>query len=114
MKFREKEIDKVKIFEIYDNFFQDTGIAKFQESIMAALNNSDKVFIIDLGGVEHINSMGLAVLIRAYTSTKKAGADMVFTSLTLKVKEMLFITRIDTLFTIYDTTEEAVVKLKKT
>jgi len=108
MKFREREIDKLKIFEIYDNFFQDTGIAEFQKSIMAALNNGNKVFVIDLGGVEHINSIGLAALVRAYTSTKKAGADMILTSLTLKVKEMLSITRIDTLFTIYNTTEEAV------
>lgn len=112
MKFREKEIDKLKIFEIYDNFYQETGLAEFQESIMAALKNSSKVFIMDLGEIEYINSIGLAALIRAYTSTKKAGADMVLTSLTLKVKEMLSITRIDTLFTIYNTTEEAVLKLR--
>ena len=114
MKFREKKIDKVKIFEIYDNFFRDTGISELQESIMAALNNGSKKFIMDLSRVEYINSIGLAALIRAYTSTKKAGADLLFTSLSLKVKEMLYITRIDTLFTIYDTTEEAVAKLKKT
>lgn len=108
MKFRVKEKNKVIIFEIYDNFFKETGIAEFQESIMTALKNDKKVFIIDLGEVEHINSIGIATLIRAYSSTKKAGADMVLASLPLKVKEMLSITRVDTLFAVYDTTEEAV------
>jgi len=108
MKFRVKEINKVIVFEIYDNFLQDTGITEFQDAIMTSLKNSKKVFVIDLGGVEHINSMGLAVLIRAYTSIKKAGGDMILASLHLKVKEMLYITRIDTLFVIYDTIEEAV------
>lgn len=108
MRFRTIEKSEVLVYEISDNFFRDDGINEFQKSIMNALGENIKVFVIDLGEVDHINSIGLAVLIRAYTSTKKAGAEMILTSLNLKVKEMLSITRIDSLFKIYDTSEEAV------
>lgn len=75
---------------------------------MNALGENKKVFVIDLGEVNHINSIGLAVLVRAYTSTKKAGAEMRLTSINLKVKEMLSFTRIDSLFKTYGISEEAV------
>ena len=108
MKFSIREKEEVIVYEISDNFFSDTGINEFQDSIMNALRDDKKLFVIDLGGVDHINSIGLAVLIRAYTSTKKADAEMILASLNLKVKEMLSMTRIDSLFKIYETTEEAV------
>ena len=108
MKFKVKDKIKIIVIEVYDKFIGGPGISGFQDTIVEALNNRKKRIIIDLSGVKYINSIAIGVLIRALTTARNAGGDLVLAALPYKVKGVLSITRLDSVFKIFDNVEEAV------
>lgn len=62
---------------------------------------------VDLGGVEFMDSSGLAVLISGLRRTKEHDGALVLISPTASVKRVLSITGLDKVFEIYDSVEKA-------
>lgn len=90
-----------------NNFTGGPGSSDFQDYIVEVLNHRKRIIIIDLSRVKHINSIGIGILIRALTTTRNTGCDLVLASLPYNVKGILSITRLDSIFQIYNTVEEA-------
>lgn len=65
--------------------------------------------VVDLKGVEHIDSTGIGVLAGLLTSAKRQGADIKLASPSQRAKDLLHRTRLDTVFKVYETDAEAVV-----
>jgi len=63
--------------------------------------------ILDLGEVDYIDSAGLATLVASYTSARKAGGELKLLRLTKLVNSLMQITRLSTVFEIYDTVDDA-------
>jgi len=64
--------------------------------------------ILDLGQVTYIDSVGLSTLIAGYTSARNAGGNMKLLHLPPGVHQLLQITRLSTVFEIYDDRTKAV------
>lgn len=62
---------------------------------------------VDLGGVEFMDSSGLAVLISGLRRTREHDGALVLISPTASVKRVLTITGLDRVFDIYDSVEKA-------
>ncbi|PYV00935.1 MAG: anti-sigma factor antagonist, partial [Acidobacteria bacterium] len=60
-----------------------------------------------LEGVSYIDSSGLSTLVACYTSARKRGGDLKLTHLTTRVRDLMQITRLSTVFETYNTVEEA-------
>jgi anti-sigma B factor antagonist len=63
--------------------------------------------ILNLEGVDYIDSVGLSTLVSSYTSARKQGGDVKLLHLTKRVHDLLQITRLSTVFEIYDSLEAA-------
>jgi anti-sigma B factor antagonist len=63
--------------------------------------------ILNLEEVNYIDSVGLSTLVASYTSARKQGGDLKLLHLTKRVHDLLQITRLSTVFEIYDSLEEA-------
>lgn len=63
--------------------------------------------IVDLAEVNYIDSAGLATLVSLYTSARRQGGDVKLLRLTNRVRGLLQITRLSTVFEIYDDLEAA-------
>ena len=108
MKYKVKDKIKILVIEIYDKFVGGPNTSAFHEEIMEALLYRKKKIIIDLSNVKYINSVAIGILIRALTTTRNAGSDLVLASLPLNVKWILAVTKLDSIFKIYDDVEEAI------
>jgi anti-sigma B factor antagonist len=75
-------------------------------------NNMNK-FIIHLGNIEYMNSSGLNVTVNILTKARNAGGEVVVSNVSKKIQELFIITKLNTLFTICDTIEEAEKYLNK-
>ena len=64
--------------------------------------------VLDLGEVGYIDSAGLGTLVAGYTSARNGGADMKLANLTKKLKDQMHITKLVTVFDVYDSVEDAV------
>ena len=78
------------------------------DAMIAAQNNK---IVFDLGRLKYINSSGLTVLINALTKARKSGGEAMIANVSKKVNELLVITKLNTVFTVTDTIEEALKKI---
>lgn len=63
--------------------------------------------IFDLSKVELMNSSGLGILIGALTTTREADGNIVLANLTDRIKNLLTITKLNSVFEVFDTHDQA-------
>jgi len=64
--------------------------------------------VLDLADVSYIDSAGLGTLVAGYTSARSQGAGMKLANLTKKFDEQLHITKLVTVFEVYNSVADAV------
>lgn len=78
-----------------------------------ALISSEARIVLNLSEVTYIDSGGLGTLVSLYTSARNAGAAIKLANLTRRVGDLLQVTKLLTVFDVYETEEEAVQSLRK-
>jgi anti-sigma B factor antagonist len=63
--------------------------------------------ILNLHNLKYLNSSGLNVLIQILTKTRNAGGEVVVCCLSEKVKQLFLITKLNSVFKVCSSTEEA-------
>jgi anti-sigma B factor antagonist len=68
--------------------------------------------LLNLAGVKYIDSSGIGELIANYTTVGRAGGQLKLLNLTEKVQDLLVITKLLTVFDVYDNEAEALGSFK--
>ncbi len=68
-------------------------------------------FVFDLSEVKYLNSTGLNILINVLTKARKNGGELVIAGISKKVNELLLITKLNTVFIVTNTVDEALERL---
>lgn len=71
------------------------------------LDTNKNKLVIDLSELKYMNSSGLNVLIQLLTKARTKGGESVIYNVSKKVNELLVITKLNTLFKVAHTKEEA-------
>jgi len=80
---------------------------EFQQSLLALMDRKPERIVVDLAGVEYMDSSGVASLVKLLSRSRKAGAQLSLVGLGERVRSIFEITRLDTVFDIFATIEEA-------
>jgi anti-sigma B factor antagonist len=67
--------------------------------------------VLNLSGVTYIDSGGLGTLVGVYSSARAAGADIKLTGLGQRLHDVLQITKLATVFEVFDSEQEALAAL---
>jgi anti-sigma B factor antagonist len=81
---------------------------QLRNRIKDILNRGKTRLILDLAEVSYIDSAGLGTLVAGFTSAQSQGASMKLANLTRKFHEQLHITKLVTVFEVYDTVDDAI------
>ena len=77
------------------------GSALLRKTIRALLEEERNLLLLNLGDVDYIDSSGIGELVSAYTAVKNRGGDMKLLNLTKKVRDLLQITKLFTVFEVF-------------
>jgi anti-sigma B factor antagonist len=77
------------------------------------LLEKSRQIVLDLGDVTHIDSGGLGTLVSLYASARKVGGDIKLAHIGNHTRELLQITRLVTLFEVFDTVEDAMASFER-
>jgi len=102
-------------------YWEDIAIIKVEGKLVGGLENSEKChdcfgetlrsgtknIIIDLGDAPWANSQGIGMLIGAYTGARNANAQLVLAGVSSRIRDVLDVTKLSLLFTIFGTVDEA-------
>lgn len=86
--------------------------AALREEIKKVLGSSKKI-VLNLSGVNYIDSSGLGTLVGAYSSARSAGADIKLCGLGQRLRDVLQITKLVTVFEVYDSEAQAVAAFQR-
>ena len=73
----------------------------------------NKRIILNLGEITYIDSGGLGTLVALYTSATQSGATIKLANLTKRVGDLLQVTKLLTVFEVYDSEEKALEAFRK-
>lgn len=81
-----------------------------QQSLQEAIGrlSGKGAVVVDLSGVTYMDSSGVATLVRGLQLSRKKGVGLVLCSLQERVRSIFEIARLDTVFPMADTLDEAV------
>jgi anti-sigma B factor antagonist len=98
--------EKAHYLHIEGDLIGDEVGPKLVEVVSDAIEEGVKTFVIDLSGVRYISSSGIGLLITMLTKMRNIGGEMYLTSPSEHVKKLLIITKLNNIFSVFDSLED--------
>jgi anti-sigma B factor antagonist len=102
MKISTRQVDGITVIDARGRITLGDGDALLRETIGELLANNHRKLLLNLAEVSYIDSSGLGVLVGAYTTVRKQGGELQLLNLTKRVRNLLQITKLYTVFTVSD------------
>jgi len=96
------------VISLKDKMVGGPDAEEFNNLIHKFIDDNKKNIILDMGGLKFVNSSGIGIIIRGYTTVSNAEGKMVLANLTDKTKGLLSITKLNQVFELYETVDDAV------
>jgi len=84
-----------------------------RETVRVLVNDGVRNFVLNLGDVSYIDSSGLGELVSLFTTVRNKQGDVKLLNLTAKAKDLLQMTKLLTVFDVYDDENKALAALNK-
>ena len=107
-----REVDGVTVLDLSGRVTLGEGSVQLREAIRDLISKGSKSILLNMGEVNYIDSSGLGELVSAFTTAKNQSAAVKLLSLTHKVKDVLQLTKLYTVFDIYDDEASAIASFK--
>src|ERR1035437_4661901 len=104
----EKEISGVTILQLAGRITLGDESNALRTKIKELLGQGKTRLVIDLAEVTYIDSAGLGTLVAGFTSAQNQGASLKLANLTKRFHETLNITKLVTVFDVFDTAAQAI------
>jgi anti-sigma B factor antagonist len=109
MQISERRIDDVVIVDVSGKItLGDGGDAALKDKMRSLVQQGQKKLLLNLGDVSYVDSAGLGEIVQSYATVNKNGGTLKLLNLTKRIKDLLSITKLLTVFETFDTEAEAV------
>ncbi len=112
MKIQVRQTGGVSVLELNGRLTVDDGVRELRGKVNDLLKEGEYQIILNLHGVNYMDSTGVDCLVSSYTTTIKRGGELKFSCLSDKVHRLLDITRLLTVFDTYEDETQAVASFK--
>jgi len=112
MKSSTRQVDGVTIVDLSGRITLGEGSVVLRETVRDLLSKEQKKILLNLADVNYIDSSGIGELVSAYTTCKNQGGELKLLNLTKRVKDLLQITKLYTVFDVHDSEVTAIRSFK--
>ena len=105
-------MDGVLIVDCHGRIVFGEESAVLRDTVRKLITENNKI-VLNLGGVNYIDSGGLGTLVSLFTTAHTAGGSIKLANLTQRVGDLLQVTKLVTVFEVYSNEEEAVESFRK-
>jgi anti-sigma B factor antagonist len=102
MTIQQRETNGVTILDVSGRITIGEGSVALREKVREQIALGKQQIIINLADVNYIDSSGLGELISAFTTAKNRGVTLKLLNLTKRIRELMQITKLSTVFDVYD------------
>ena len=112
LEVKERQAGDVTILDMSGSIRIGEGSVALREAVRKLLSDGKKKVLLNLGGVNYMDSSGVGELIANYTSVSRDGGELKLLNLTDKIQSLLVITKLLTVFDAYENEAEALNSFK--
>jgi anti-sigma B factor antagonist len=102
LNINDRQVGDVTILDIDGNLRIGEGSAVLHKAIRRLLEEGQNRILLNLAHVTYIDSSGLGELVAAHVATSKSGGEIKLLHLTRRVRELMTITKLLTVFEAYE------------
>ena len=103
-----REVSQVTILDIRGRIVLGDEIHLLRDAVHNLIAQGKKKIILNLADVDYIDSSGVGELVGAFTTVRNAGGELKLLNLSQKVHDVLYVTKLYTVFDIRDDEFQAV------
>ena len=112
LNIRERQAGDVTILDLEGKITIGEGSVSLRSAIRRLIEEGKKKILLNLAGVGYVDSSGIGELVSSYTTINREGGQLKLLKLTQKIKDLLTITKLLTVFDVYDNESDALGSFK--
>jgi anti-sigma B factor antagonist len=97
-----REVAHVMILDVHGRIILGDEIHTLRDAVRNLIAENKKKIILNLADVDYLDSSGLGELVSCFTTVRNAGGELKLLKLSQKVHDILFVTKLYTVFDIRD------------
>jgi anti-sigma B factor antagonist len=107
-----REVDGVTVLDLSGRITLGEGSVQLRDAVRDLIGKGQKNILVNLADVNYIDSSGLGELVSAYTTARNQSAKLKLLKLSKKVHDLLQLTKLYTVFDVYDDEASAIASYK--
>lgn len=108
----ERQVGDITVLDMDGKITIGEGSVALRTAIRRLLEEGKKKILLNLAQVGYIDSSGIGELVSSYTAIGKESGQLKLLNLTQKLQDLLTITKLLTVFDVYDNDDEALSSFK--
>src|SRR2546423_7321449 len=112
LNMKERQSGDVTVLDMDGKITIGEGSVALRSAVRRLLEEGKKKILLNLAGVGYIDSSGIGELVSSYTAINKDSGQLKLLHLTQKLQDLLTITKLLTVFDVYDDESEALSNFK--
>ena len=107
LNINERQAGDITVLDMDGRVTIGEGSVALRTAIRRLLEEGKKKILLNMGGVGYIDSSGIGELVSSFTAINKEGGQLKMLKLTQKLRDLLAITKLLTVFDVYESESEA-------
>ena len=108
VKLTTRQVGDVTVIDVAGRITLGEGSSALRDALRDLVKSDHKKILLNLSEVSYIDSSGIGELVSAYTTITNAGGQLKLLGLTNRVKDLLQITKLYTVFDVHEEEAHAV------
>jgi anti-sigma B factor antagonist len=108
MKIVERKVGEVTVLDLHGKILIGEGDDALRDAVTKLVDGGTTKLLLNLEDVPYVDSAGLGEIVRCYTTVSRKDGNLKLINLTKKIKDLLSITKLLTVFETYDSEDEGV------
>lgn len=113
MTVSERMVGEVAVLTLDGRLTMGASADGVRDKIRSLLQQGQRRFVVDLAAVAYMDSGGLGMLVQTYTTVTRQDGALALLNVTDRLRDLLVITKLVTVFDCYDTEEAALAGVVK-
>ncbi len=102
VKLNTRQVGDVSVVDVAGRITLGEGSSTLRDSLRDMVAKNHKKILLNLGDVSYIDSSGIGELVSGFTTVTNQGGQLKLLNLTKRVKDLLQITKLYTVFDVHD------------
>jgi anti-sigma B factor antagonist len=103
-----RQVGDVTVLDAAGRITLGEGASMFRDNIRDLIANGHKKILLNLSEVSYIDSSGIGELVSGFTTVTNGGGQLKLVGLSKRIKDLLQITKLYTVFDVYEDEADAV------